>query len=362
MRVRAQGRVVETLEERDGAALLGVDVDGELRRAWNFERLSGPATVGDRVILNTVAVELELGTGGVDFIVANLSHRAVEEEERGRIMKLRYTPVQMAVNPVEAQENEHHRELKNVDSLDGAVVITGGLHSQLAPVCVTAKAINPQVRIAYVMTDGAALPIAISTLVKQLKAKGLLDVTITSGNTFGGDHEAINVYSALAAAKHVAKADLIVALMGPGIVGTATRLGHTGIEHGQLVNAVGALGGHPVAIPRVFFADVRRRHHGLSHHSVTALGTVALARATVVIASIRDSRAELVASQLHEAGIFAKHDVLVIDNDITLAALEDAGLAVTTMGRTAQQEPEYFLTAGAAAIYALRSRPKETGE
>jgi hypothetical protein len=362
MKVRAQGRVVELLEEREGAALLGIDVDGVMRRAWNFDRLSGPVAVGDRVVLNTVAVELELGTGGVDFVVANLRHRVVEEDEDGRIIKLRYTPVQMAVNPVEAQENPHHRELKGVESLGGSVVITGGLHSQLAPVCATAKAIDPKVRIAYVMTDGAALPIAISSLVKELKAKGLLDVTITTGNTFGGDYEAINVYSGLVAAKYVARADLIVALMGPGIVGTATRLGHTGVEHGQLVNAVGALEGHPVAIPRIFFADVRRRHHGLSHHTVTALGTVALARATVVVASIRDTRAELVASQLHEAGIFAKHDVVVIDNDVTLRALDDAGIAVTTMGRTAEQEPEYFLTAGAAAIYALKSRSKETSK
>lgn len=366
MRARALGQVMEIIEERVEATLIGVDVGGVLRRAWNLDRLAGPVQVGDRVVVNTVAVELELGTGGLDFVVMNLRHTNFDEEEAGRIMKLRYTPLQIAVDAVESQENPCHRALKDVDSIDGALVITGGLHSQLAPVCVTAKAINPDVRIAYVMTDGASLPIAISNQVHVLKSKGLLDVTITAGNAFGGDHEAINVYSALAAAKYVANADLIVAMMGPGIVGTATRLGHTGIDHGQLVNAVGALGGRPVAIPRILFADVRRRHHGVSHHSIMALGIVALTRATVTVAAICDQRAELVASQLHEGGIFAKHDVVVVENTVTLDALRQSGVGVTTMGRTLEEEPEYFMTAGAAALWALgdganKTKPNEAG-
>lgn len=355
MRTRATGVVVEIIEEREGASLVGVDLDGVLRRAWNIDSLCGPAREGDRVLLNTTASELALGTGGADFIIANMRHRTLDEDVAGHILKLRYTPLQLAVDAVEAPENPAHRELRSVDSIEGMTVITGGLHSQLAPVCVTAKAIAPETRIAYIMTDGAALPIAVSNLVADLKKKGLLDVTITAGNAFGGDYEAVNIYSALAAAKVVAGADLAVVMMGPGIVGTATRLGHTGVEQGQVVNAVAALGGRPVAIPRIFFADVRRRHQGVSHHTLTALGAVALARCTVVVSAMRGQRADLVASQLHEAGIFDKHDVIVVENDVTLRALKESRVHVTTMGRLPEQEPEYFSTAGAAAIWALRN-------
>lgn len=353
MKTRAAGVVMEIIEQRDGASIVGVEVDGVMRRAWNLDDLVGPAQVGDHVIINTTAVELLLGTGGMDFVSANIRHRSREEETVGHIMKLRYTPLQLAVNAVEAREHPAHRELRAVTSIDGMTVIAGGLHSQLAPVCVTAKHIAPDIRIAYVMTDGGALPIAISNLVRDLRAKGLLDVTITAGNAFGGDYEAINIYSALATAKTVAKADLTVMMMGPGIVGTATPLGHTGLEQGHLVNAIAALGGRPVAIPRIFFADVRRRHHGVSHHTMTALGTIALARATVVVAAIRGPRAEIVAGQLQTAGIFAKHDVVVVQNNVTLEALRESGMRVTTMGRTPDEEPEYFSTAGAAVVWAL---------
>ena len=353
MKIRMAGEIVEIIEQRDDVSVVGVDVEGVLRRAWNLDELVGPARVGDRVLLNTAAVELLLGTGGLDFVAANMRHRTYDQDVVGHIMKLRYTPLQFALNPVEAQENPAHRQLRTVDSIDGMTVIAGGLHSQLAPVCVTAKTVAPKVRIAYIMTDGGALPIAISNLVRDLRRKGLLDVTITAGNAFGGDLETINIYSALATAKTVAKADLAVMMMGPGIVGTATTLGHTGLEQGQLINAITALGGRPVAVPRIFFADVRRRHHGVSHHTMTALGKIALARATVVVGAMRGSRAELVASQLHEAGIFTKHDVVVVENEVTLPALRDSGISVTTMGRTPEQEPEYFGTAGAAALWAL---------
>lgn len=361
MKVRAAGEVVEIIETRDGAALVGVAVDGMLRRAWNFDRLSGRVRVGDRVLVNTAAVELGLGTGGVDFVVANLRRTALKEDVGGHIMKLRYTPVQVAVESVEAQESAAHKKLKSVSSIKPMTVIAGGLHSQLAPVCVTAKAIKPDVRIAYVMTDGGALPIAISDVVRDLKSAGLLDVTITAGNAFGGDYEAVTVFSALAAAKLVARADLAVVMMGPGIVGTATELGHTGLEQGQLVNAIAALGGTPVAIPRVLFADVRKRHKGVSHHTLTALGTVALARCTVVVAAMRGARADLVASQLHDAGVFDKHNVVVIENDVTLRALRECGIRVSTMGRTPVQEPEFFATAGASAIWALREAEGRRG-
>ena len=41
-----------------------------LRNALNLTALTGRVAVGDRVLLNTVAVEMKLGTGGLDFVVA----------------------------------------------------------------------------------------------------------------------------------------------------------------------------------------------------------------------------------------------------------------------------------------------------
>src|SRR6266545_4488454 len=124
---------------------------------------------------------------------------------------------------------------------------------------------------AYVMTHGAGLPLALSDLVHALRSKGLLDATVTCGHAFGGDFEAVSIYSALAVARHAARADAAVVAMGPGIVGTNTRLGFSGMEVGPILDAAAALGGAPIACLRVSFADTRARHAGLSHHTRTAL-------------------------------------------------------------------------------------------
>ena len=77
----------------------------------------------------------------------------------------------------------------------------------------------------FAMTDVAALPLALSDLVADLCAKGLLDGTVTAGQAFGGDHEAVNLPSALRVAKAVAGAEAVVVAPGPGGVGTGTELG-----------------------------------------------------------------------------------------------------------------------------------------
>jgi len=225
-------------------------------------------------------------------------------------------------------------------------------------VCATLKAVDESVRVAYVMSDAGALPIAISSLVRELKSKDLLDVTITAGNAFGGDHEAVNLYSGLAAAKVVGQADVAVVAMGPGIVGTGTALGNSAIDQGLALNAAASLKGQAVAVPRIGFGDVRIRHQGVSHHTLTALSLVTMARCTVVVAAMTGEHGEIVAAQLQEAGIFSKHHVVTLENDVTLEALEKFGLEPTTMGRTVEQEPEFFATAGAAALWVLRDGRK----
>lgn len=87
------------------------------------------------------------------------------------------------------------------------------------------------------MTDGASLPIYLSKNVDTLKEK-LIDSTITIGNAFGGDYECINIYTALITAKEILKADAVFVSMGPGIAGTGTKYGFTGIEQGSILDAV----------------------------------------------------------------------------------------------------------------------------
>ena len=183
-------------------------------------------------------------------------------------MKARYTSLQADVGSSE----EHWTELADVTSIDGMPVVAAALHSQVPAVAAAFKQARPDARLAYVMTDGAALPLALSDLVAQLRDRELLDATITCGHAFGGDYEAVSVYSALAVARHIAHADAAIVAMGPGIVGTATPARvqrHRGRARAR--RRASGLGGVPIACLRVSFADPRPRHRGVSHHSATAL-------------------------------------------------------------------------------------------
>jgi hypothetical protein len=349
-----KARVVEIVNRREGLTETTVDLDGEIFLAVNYDNLTGTVQPEDEVILNTTAVELGLGTGNRHFIVWNLKNGSVSIPADGHIMKLRYTPLQTNCLCVEEQGSEFHDSLHKAKSLDKMPVVIGTLHSQLPAVVATIKEVAPKTNIAYIMTDAAALPIAFSNLVHQLKNDNLLDTTITVGHAFGGDLEAINIYSGLVAAKVAAQADVAAVIMGPGIVGTHTVLGHTGIEQGQIINAVNTLEGSPIAIPRLGFRDKRHRHSGVSHHTLTALSLIALTPAIVPLPKMDEEKMELVQAQLAQSGILDKHRVEVIENNITLTALKKYGLNVTTMGRTVDEEPEFFKAAGLAGLVAVR--------
>jgi len=175
-------------------------------------------------------------------------------------MKLNYTPLQAKVRSVEEPDSPHHEIIADFKSMGGVPVVAGTLHSMLAPVCAAVRLLAGEaVRIVYVMTDAACLPLAFSRTVKTLKEKGLLDGTVTYGHAFGGDLEAVNKYTALIAARKILGADVIVATPGVGIIGTGTEYGHTGLEQGEITNAAAVLGGAPVGLLRISFADQRER-------------------------------------------------------------------------------------------------------
>ncbi|OAT86498.1 DUF3866 family protein [Desulfotomaculum copahuensis] len=352
IRIRT-GRVLRIISSVAQVDEVTVAVDGREERAVNYSRLTGPVHPGDEVILNTTAVHKKLGTGGTHFIMANINCRRRDAAVHGHIMKARYTPSQVKVLAVEEAEHPANSLYRDTAFLDGIPVVVAELHSMIAPVAAAVhKMSGGRARLVYLMTDGGALPLPLSRLAAELKAKGLLAATVTCGHAFGGDFEAVNVYSGLLAAKGVAGADIIVAAMGPGITGTGSQFGFTGLEQGDVVNAVHVLGGRPVAVPRISFADPRERHHGLSHHTRTALGLVALAPCTIPLPVMEPDRAQLVRRQLTAGGLAERHELVEVDGGPALEALHEYGIRVTTMGRSVEQDREFFLAAGAAGIYA----------
>jgi hypothetical protein len=336
-------------------------VDGENapRRAVAYPALTGPVGVGDSVTLNATATGMNLGTGGVDFVMAveNRELPAAFGDGAGdeHIIKMRYTPLQHAVRTPE-MDPAHAGTWEMANTLLQCPVVVCGLHSQIAPVAGAVKAARPTARIAYVWTDSAALPLAFSQLVRQLKEAGLIDVTLTAGQAFGGDYECVSDASALLAARWVARADVVIVAPGPGNAGTGTRFGFSGVEQGQLLDLAGRLWGTPIGVLRLSLADKRDRHFGLSHHSVTALGL--LAQAPAIIAwpaqaggipakSYRDLQ-----ETVENSPIAALHTLQTADGSPGLALLVERGITVTSMGRTADQDPLFFLAAAAAGTIA----------
>jgi hypothetical protein len=342
------GEVVTLLEARPGLQRVEVELGAGPERAYALTQLTGPVALGDRVVVNTTAVELGLGTGGWHVVHWNLERNGWSEPGPGHILKGRYTSLQADVGSTE----EHLEALAEVESIDGMPVVAAALHSQLPAVAAAFKADAPDATLAYVMTDGAGLPLAMSDLVAELRVAGLVDATVTCGHAFGGDHEAVSIWSALAVARHVALADAAVVVMGPGIVGTNTRLGFSGMEVGPVLDAAHALGGTPIACLRISFADGRDRHRGLSHHSATALRLAARERTTVAVPRLGPERDAVLRADLVAAGVDVRHDLVDVDAPDVLALLEEHGLRITSMGRPAADDPALFQAAAAAGTLA----------
>jgi Protein of unknown function (DUF3866) len=342
------GVVVRLLEQRRGLQRVEVDLGDGPERAYALTQLTGAVSVGDRVVVNTTAVELGLGTGGWHIIHWNLAREEWREPGPGHVLKVRYTSLQADVGSTE----EHLPGPDDLDDLDGMPVVAAGLHSHVPAIAAAFKDAAPDARLVYVMTDGACLPLAMSDLVAALCDRGLLDATVTCGQAFGGDHEAVSIFSALAIARHVARADAVVVAMGPGVAGTGTRLGFSAIEVGPVLDAAAALGGRPIACLRASFADPRPRHRGLSHHSATALGVACRSRVAIPLPVVGGSEEETVRAGVARAGLDSRHEVVTITPPDILGLFDKHGLTVTSMGRPASADPVFFACAAAAGTLA----------
>jgi len=323
--------VTEIMQERQGLQRVGTDAG----RAYVLVDLIGPVEVGDAVVLNTTAVELGLGTGGWHVVHWNLARDRWSQAGRGHIMKLRYTSLQADTGA----DEELHPDLPS--SLDGTPVVACSLHSQVGVVVAVVRELRPTAHIAYVMTDGAALPLALSDLVRALRDRGVLDTTVTAGHAFGGDMEAVSVPSALLLARRVALADVVVVGMGPGVVGTGSQFGTTAVEVASVVDSVEALGGRAAVCVRASEADGRDRHQGISHHTKTILD---LARTRPVV-----PLPPSLASSPEAEGVAR---VAVVEPPDVAAVLDDMALRLTSMGRGPRDDPAFFAAAGAAGAWA----------
>ncbi len=335
---------------------------GTTVRALAYPQLVGTPEVGDRVLLNATALALDLGTGGYALVVAVPDRLPADPpglaagRAGGHLVKARYTPLQTISLGVDEEASPHRAVLAAAEDLGGLPVVTADLHSALPAVVAGVLERRPGARIGYVLTDGGALPAWFSRSLAQLRE--LLAGVVTVGQAFGGDLEATTVHAGLLAARYVLDADVVVVAQGPGNLGTGTPWGFSGVAVGEAVNAAATLGGQPVGALRISAADPRPRHRGISHHSLTAYGRVALARAQLVLP---DPLAPEIADEVQRAAatLEARHRLVRVPTDGLDAALRALPVKLSTMGRGLDADHSYFLAAAAAGRYAAQLTEEE---
>src|SRR5215469_9459991 len=228
------GTVSGTRREWPGAVELDVSLDGAPGegarvRALAYPALTGRPRPGDRVLVNTTALDLGLGTGGYALVVAIPDRLPPDPELPGHLVKARYTPLQATVAGADEQGSPHHGVLRDADDLAGMPVVVADLHSALPAILAGLREAGPRVA-AYVMLDGGALPAWFSRSAAGLREAGWLAGTVSTGQSFGGDLETVTVHTGLLAARHVLGAEVAVVTQGPGNLGTGTRWGFSRSE------------------------------------------------------------------------------------------------------------------------------------
>jgi hypothetical protein len=313
-----RGRITAVVERVEGLSRL--EVDGVPCVA--YPRLTGPVALGDEVIVNTQARELELGTGGFDVLYVNLTRGLdLPAESDAHVMKLPYTPAQSA-----RRHAEEGRTLS--DTLAGLPVVCCSLHSQVAPVC---AGIGREARVAYVQLPGGALPVSLSDALRVLRERGHVETSIAVGACLDGDVECVSAASALLWSAGEGF-EIVVCAIGPGIVGTGSAFGHGGLAAADAANAARALHGTSILAVRASEGDSRERHQGVSHHAQAVLE---LCLGDVIAP--------------WPAGYNAPR-WLESRMEVDVAGWEEAcaGLPLAHMGRGPQEDPLFFATAFAA--------------
>lgn len=331
--VLRRGVVLDAQDAAPGAEQrLVVEVDGRgEREAACDTALHGPCQAGDEVIVNTQATDLGLGSGGFDIVHVNLTRGLDGEGVPGaHVMKLNYTSLQHAVDPVEGDGPQ---------VAPGSPVAACLLHGQLAPLAWSFGQSTPRARLGLVQGAGGALAGNHSRTVVELRSLGLLDGFITAAPSYGGEMEAITVAGALAHGFAELGWDAAVCAPGPGIIGSGSRYGNGSLAAADALNAALALGAAAVLTPRLSDSDPRDRHRGVSHHALTVASLV-LGPATVAWPEGRPP--ETLGGLTLESG------------SADIEGYRQSGLPATTMGRTLDEDPAFFAAALAAGSVLAR--------
>ncbi|MFZ2112709.1 MAG: DUF3866 family protein [Solirubrobacteraceae bacterium] len=362
---------------------LTISLAGERRAAIADVGLVGSSVQGDDVIVNVQARDLGLGSGGFDIVHVNLTRGLAGKGLDGaHVMKLNYTSLQHAVQPVEdaltGEPGGGSHPLHNGGQADGHTLSGEGtqageflslplqrpvavlaLHGQLAAVAWAFAQARPEARLGFVQTAGGALPGGHSRTVRMLRERGLLAGHLTAGAAYGGEGEAISTAGALHHGLHTLNWDAAVCGPGPGIVGSSSSLGHGGMSALDSAHTAIALGAQTLLVARMSSADERPRHRGLSHHTLTVLDllleplTVALpagirspagADLRASLGSVFGSASDRVKPQLeldmHRPARMARHDWRRAPVD--MPAYLASGLPARTMGRVLLEDPLFF--------------------
>jgi hypothetical protein len=319
---------------------------GEERQAIAYPELTGPVETGDDVVVNVEAQDLGLGSGGFDIVYVNLTRGLTGEGAEGaHVMKLNYTPIQHAVRTME-------EDTSGQPSGTGPPVAVLSLHGQLAPAAFATSERAPGSRIGFVQTAGGALPGQLSDIAAELLERGAIGDHVTVAPCFGAADEAITVEGALHAAEQRGWDGALIG-PGPGILGSASALGHGGLEALHTAHSALSMGCRVIFAPRLSSGDPRERHRGMSHHTVTVLGRLA-EPVEVPVASGISAEAR---RQLEHARPHLAVDVSVDD---LIDGYRRSGFPDHTMGRSIDEDEDFF-RAPLAAGALLAKRIKEGG-
>lgn len=353
MYIEEKVSVEEILYEDEEVQLLKTSASA--KKALLYISIIPKVKVGDEVIVNATSTRLNLGTGGMDIVTSVIGSSPKQNlRSSGHIMKARYLPNQHSVMSVESQESDYHHLFQGSYSLKDKKILIGELHSMI-PICFWAMDyLSKDDNMIAIISDEASIPLSLSRHIRELKKEPRFS-TITIGQAFGGKYEAINLPTALQFATDVLKGDVILVTLGPGVVGSGTYYGFSGIEQASWANIIGSLGGSPVWIPRLSEKDKRDRHLGISHHTSTPLNTFTHVNCTIPMPEVFGDIAIKITKQIEI--ISRQHSVHWLTTEplkqIVQHCLEKSAVPIKTMGRGYEDDPIFFLGVVAAVKWLI---------
>ncbi|MFD1636001.1 DUF3866 family protein [Evansella tamaricis] len=356
---------VEVMEIIDKTEeVIRIKTKGGHGRAILYRRLSPDTEVGDTVIVNTTAGRLNLGTGGWDIVRTVINKQSRNQTQvkvnDGHIMKARYLSEQHSVLAVEAPESKHHESFQKKLKLNNRLIFLGELHSMLPVVWFLFQRLSgdtPQ-PLAVVVSDEASLPLMMSRHMEYLHQQPDFH-SITAGQAFGGKGESINVVTGLQHFVNQCHPDTpILITLGPGVVGSNTQYGFSGLSQASWANYIGALGGIPIWIPRLSSFESRTRHQGISHHTLTPLKEFTFVPSILPLPEGEYSN-RWITPQIDTLKGYSHISVKRLDESVLLPLMEDvqslSPFPLKTMGRTIDKDPLYFLGIAAAVCCFLKT-------